>query len=130
MINGIWKGILIKACCLVICKISLGISDKYKYILTGNTAISSNIMPNAPNLRVLFERRHAPRIISNRPLINISSSFKGIKGGIILTKYSGDIKCFIPIIMYKILIEYMVTYLSNRIILSIISRVDMWTNIR
>ena len=48
IINVIWKGNLYKAWFLDILSVSLAISERYKYIFAGKTAINSNIIPMLP----------------------------------------------------------------------------------
>ena len=52
IINGIWKGILYKAWLLDMLSVSLAISERYKYIFAGKTAIKSSIIPHAANFLV------------------------------------------------------------------------------
>ena len=52
IINGIWKGNLYKAWFLDILSVSLAVSERYKYMFAGKTAINSNIIPNAANFLV------------------------------------------------------------------------------
>ena len=47
IINGIWKGILYKDWLLDMLSVSLAISERYRYMFAGKTAISSKIIPHA-----------------------------------------------------------------------------------
>lgn len=104
IINGIWKGNLYKAWFLDILSVFLAVSERYKYMFAGKTAINSNIIPHAANFLVLLNNNNIPNIISINPLTRTTSSLQFIIEGTILTKKSVFVKCLIPTITYNRLI--------------------------
>ena len=84
--------------------ISLGISERYKYIFAGKTAINSKIIPHAAYFLVCLNNYNIPSTISIIPLIKTASSFQLITGGTIATKKSVLVKCLTPTITYNKLI--------------------------
>ena len=86
------KSILNSACDFVIFKETLGVSEIYKYIFTGNTDTSSTIISNDANFLVFLNKINIPNIISKNPLIKTTSNLNGIIGGTISKKKLGFIK--------------------------------------